>query len=190
MFVLIFSRLGRPFLFFFLSNQHRCGHRVVRAPVVRGVAGNMEKFVLICPLGKSSGEISWILLQMFHCVCMLGIGVGSFDLNGNAPQRFKLKLCSESKSETVPTSGFSQVPLQSLPSVIRDMGIPRPVALIHLSLGTACIWHLQWKHFESMPAVADHQCLHASSHRVHFYINSALSSCLTTHRISFSMQNS
>lgn len=48
------------------------------------------------------------------------------------------KLCTESKSETVPTSGFSQVPLQSLPSVIRDMGIPRPVALIHLSLGTAC----------------------------------------------------
>lgn len=48
------------------------------------------------------------------------------------------ELCAESKSESVPTSGFSQVPLQSIPSVIRDMGIPQPVALIHLSLGTAC----------------------------------------------------
>lgn len=61
---------------------------MVRAPVVRGVAHNMKEFVLICPLGKSSGEISWILLQMFHCVCMLGIGVGPFDLNENVPQRF------------------------------------------------------------------------------------------------------
>lgn len=86
------------------------------------------------------------------------------------------KLRSQSESEAVPTSGFSQVPLQSLPSVIRDMGIPRPVALIHLSPGTAAVWHLQWKHCEWVPAVADHQCLHASSHRVHFYINSALSS--------------
>lgn len=75
-FMLSFSRLRRPFLVIFLSNQHRCGHRMVRAPVVRGVADSIEKFVLICPLGKSSGGISWILLQMFHCVCMLGIGVG------------------------------------------------------------------------------------------------------------------
>ncbi len=87
-FVLIFSRLRRPFVLIFLSNQDRCGHRVVRAPAVRGGADSTEKFVLICPLGKSSREISWILLQMFHCVCMLGIGVGPFDLNENAPQRF------------------------------------------------------------------------------------------------------
>lgn len=83
-----FLTIKRPFLVIFLSNQDRCGHRVVRAPVVRGVSDSKEEFVLICPLGKSSGEISWILVQMFHCVCMLGIGVGPFDLNENAPQRF------------------------------------------------------------------------------------------------------
>lgn len=64
---------------------------MVRAPVVRGVVDSMEEFVLICPLGKPSGEISWILLQMFHCVSMLGIGVGPFDLNENAPQRFAVR---------------------------------------------------------------------------------------------------
>lgn len=95
-FVLIFSRLERPIFGIFLSNQHRCGHRVVKAAVVRGGAGSIEEFVLICPLGKSSGEISWILLQMFHCVCMLGIGVGPFDLNENAPQRFAARASQSS----------------------------------------------------------------------------------------------
>lgn len=59
--------------------------------MVRGAADSMEQFVLICPLGEPSGEISWILPQMFHCVCMLGIGVGLFDLNENAPQRFAVR---------------------------------------------------------------------------------------------------
>lgn len=61
---------------------------MVRAPVARGVVNRMVEFVLICPLGRPSGEISWIPLQMFHCVCMLRIGVGPFDLNENVPQRF------------------------------------------------------------------------------------------------------
>lgn len=48
--------------------------------VVRGAAGSAAQFVLICPLVEPSGEISWILLQMFHCVRMLGFRVGPFDL--------------------------------------------------------------------------------------------------------------
>lgn len=82
-------------------------------PVVRGAADSAAQFVLICPLGEPSGEISWILLQMFHCVCMLGIGVGPFDLNENAPQRFcsagERQLCSQSRPAALTTSGFSQV---------------------------------------------------------------------------------
>lgn len=58
---------------------------MVGAAAVRGGAGSTEEFVLICPLGESSGEISRVVLQMFHCVCMLGIEVGPFDLNENAP---------------------------------------------------------------------------------------------------------
>lgn len=81
--------------------------------VVRGAADSAAQFVLICPLGEPSGEISWILLQMFHCVCMLGIGVGPFDLNENAPQRFcsagECQLCSQSRLAALTTSGFSQV---------------------------------------------------------------------------------
>lgn len=113
---------------------------MVRAPAVRGVAKRREGFVLICPLGKSSGEISRILLQMFHHVCMLGIGVGPFDLNENAPQRFAAQASSSSalpsKSESVSTYGFSQIPRQSLPSVITDLGTPRAAALLHPFLGS------------------------------------------------------
>lgn len=57
--------------------------------------------------------------------------------------------------ESVPVSGFSQVPLQSLPSVIRDMGIPRPLALIHppspaqlafgISSGNTVSWCQRWQ---------------------------------------------
>ncbi len=102
------------------------------------------------------------------------------------------KLCSESKSETVPNSGFSQVPLQSLPSVIRDMGIPRPVAFIHLSLGTACN-HLAspvetlWVGASSGRLPMPAYFLPLSS----FYISSAqLSVCsITTYWILFWMQN-
>lgn len=95
---------------------------MTRAPTVRGVAKSMEGFVLIRSLGNSSGEISQILLQMFRHVCMLGIGVGPFDLNENAPQRVRaqasLSSALPSKSESVFTYGFSQIPLQSLPSVV------------------------------------------------------------------------
>lgn len=140
---LSFSRLRKWVLYFAPTDRHRCRHGVVRAPVVRGVADSMKEFVLISPLGKSSGEISRILVQMFHCVCMLGIGVGLFDLNENAPRRFaeRVSRSPAQRASEKPTSGFSQVPLQSLPSVIRDMGIPRAVALIYLSFGTAC-YHL------------------------------------------------
>lgn len=120
--------------------QDTCGHTMARAPAVRGVAKSMQGFVLIRPLGKSSGEISWIPLQMFHHVCMLGIGVGPFDLNENAPQRFgaqaSLSSALPSKSESVFTSGFSQISLQSLPSVITALGTPRAGALLHPFLGT------------------------------------------------------
>lgn len=49
------------------------------------------------------------------------------------------ELCTESKSENRSHLRiFPGSPAESVPSVIRDMGIPWPVALIHLSLGTAC----------------------------------------------------
>lgn len=67
----------RSFPGVFLSNEHRCGQRLVGAAAVRGVADSTEEFVLICPLGKSSGGISRIVLQMFRCVCMLESGLGS-----------------------------------------------------------------------------------------------------------------
>lgn len=79
------------------------------------------------------------------------------------------KLCSQSKSETVSTSRFSQVPLQSLPSVITDMGIPRPAALIHPCLGTAGN-HLA-------PSVETlRRCQQWQTTEVDFPINSVLSS--------------
>lgn len=114
---------------------------MARAPAVRGLAKRMEGFVLIRPLEKSSGEISWILLQMFHYVCMLGIGVGPFDLNENTPQRFgaqaNLSSALPSKSESVFTYGFCQIPLQSLPSVITAVETPRAGALLHPFPGTS-----------------------------------------------------
>lgn len=146
---------------------------MVRAPVVRGVADSTKEFVLICPFEKASGEISRILPQMFRCVCTLGIGVGPFDLNENAPQRSAGRLSRSSNQR--PASGFSQVPPQSLPSVIRDAGIPRPVALIHLCLGTAC---------DHLASPAEALAVGASSGRppvparflFHFHISSCLSS--------------
>lgn len=47
------------------SSGQRCGY-------------NREEFVLVCPFRTSSGEISWIQLQMFLSVCVLGIGVWPF----------------------------------------------------------------------------------------------------------------
>lgn len=108
---------------------------MARAPAVRGLPKSMEGFVLTQPLGKSSGEISRILLQMLHHVCMLGIGVGPFDLNENAPQRFgaqaSFSSAMPSKSESVFTYGFSQNPLQSLPSVKTALGTPQAGVLLH-----------------------------------------------------------
>lgn len=111
--------------------------------VVRGAADSAAQFVLICPLGEASGEISWILLQMFHCVCMLGIGAG--------PLWSKWKRTTEVLQRerapallAEPTGGshhlriFPGFPPQSRPSVIRDLGTPQPAALIRPSPGTAC----------------------------------------------------
>lgn len=175
--MLIFSWLIKPFLVIFLSNQDTCGHRMVRAPVVRGVVDSMEEFVLICPLGKPSGEISWILLQMFHCVSMLGIGVGPFDLNENAPQRFAVRASPSSahraNQKVFPPPDFPRFPCRVylLWSETWEYHGPSPWS-IPLLAQPATIWHLQWKHSESVPAVADHQCLHTSLCKVHFHINS------------------
>lgn len=91
--------------------------------ILRGNIMDSAAAVSLCLHAWNWGWALWSKWKRTAEVCSLG----------------EFELCSGSKSETVPTSGFSQVPLQSLPSVIRDMGIPRPVALIHLSLGTTCV---------------------------------------------------
>lgn len=116
--------------------QHTRGHAMTGAPKVRGVAKSTEGFVLI---RNSSGEISRILLQMFRHVCMLGIGVGPFDLNERAPHRFgaqaSLSSALPSKSGSVFTYGFSQIPLQSPPPVL-----PCFTPFWHVRAET--VWHL------------------------------------------------
>lgn len=125
-------------------------------------------------------------------VCMLGIGVGPFDLNENAPQRFAVWASSSSaqgaNQKAFPPPDFPRFPCRVylLWSETWEYHGPSPWS-ISLLAQPASIWHLQWKQSEWVPAVADDQCLHASSHRVHFYINSALSSvcCFSTHWILF-----
>lgn len=137
-----------------------------------------EEFVLICPFGKSSGEISQILLQMFHSVCVLGIGVWPF---WSKKKKRTAGVCCTDESkfclERIRNPSHLRifpVSLQSVPSVIRDVGIPQPIALIHLCLGTTCD-HLA-SPVETLCLCQQWQTtnLHASSHRVHFYFVSAL----------------
>lgn len=83
--------------------------------VVRGAAGSAAQFVLICPLAEPSGEISWILLQMFHCACMLGIRVGLFDLKWKMHRRgFAVRASASSArrvdQQLLPPPGFPRFP--------------------------------------------------------------------------------
>lgn len=132
--------------------------------VVRGAAGSAAQFVLICPVGQPSGEISWILLQMFYCACMLGIGVGLFDLKWKCTAEVlqcgrALALLAGSTRSSYHLRIFPGFPLQSRPSVIRDMGISRPVALICPSAGAACN-HLANPSGNSPCRCQHHQHLH------------------------------
>lgn len=90
--------------FFFFPNQHRWGHRVVRAPVFRGVADSMKKFVLICPLGKSSwGNIMDSAADVLLCLHAWNWGWAlwsKWKRTTEVCRAGELKLYSESKSET------------------------------------------------------------------------------------------
>lgn len=98
-------------------------------------------------------------------------------------------LCLESKSE----SHLRIFPGSPGEFTFWDQRHGNTIALIHLSLlaRPVTVWHGQWKHSESLPAVADHQSRHASSHRANFYNNSSLSSAssFTTFRMSFWIPN-
>lgn len=150
---------------------------MVRAPVARGVVNRMVEFVLICPLGKPSGEISWIPLQMFPCVCMLRTGVGPFDLNENVPQRFAAQASPSSAHRK--SSHLRIFPGSPAESTFCDQ---RHWNTTTCRLDPSLSWHslqpfgISSGNTESVPAVADHQSQHSFSCKVHFHFNSVPSS--------------
>lgn len=104
--------------------------------MVRGVADSMEAEGGC--FNMSTWEILWGIIIDSSAAVSVRVHAwswrGPFDLNENSPQRFcSLDSAQRTSQKPRPTSGFSQVSLQSVPSVI--MGIPQPVALIHLC------WH-------------------------------------------------
>lgn len=124
------------------------------------------------------------------------IGVGRFDLNGNAPQKFAVwaswSSAQRANQKLFPPPDFPRFPCRVylLWSETWEYHGLSPWSICLLAQ-PATIWHLQWKCSELVPAMADHQCLHASSCRVHFYINSAPPSVcsLTTYNIHSWVQN-